>query len=154
MIFVTVGTTDFDALVRAMDDLAPTLDEKVVAQVGRGRYAPQHMEYFRFAPSLDPYYDQARVVVAHGGLGTMIEVLQRGIKLIGLSNPDRYDRHQEDLLSTLDARGHMVWCRRLTDLTQALEEIDTRTFVRYETPPCRIAGVIRRYLGARPKSIL
>ena len=151
MIFVTVGTTDFDALVRAMDDLAPTLDEKVVAQVGRGRYAPQHMEYFRFAPSLDPYYDQARVVVAHGGLGTMIEVLQRGIKLIGLSNPDRYDRHQEDLLSTLDARGHMVWCRRLTDLTQALEEIDTRTFVRYEMPPCRIAGVIRRYLGISPE---
>ena len=118
MIFVTVGTTDFDALIREMDRLAPALNEKVVAQIGRGRYVPAHMEYFRFVPSLDSYYARARVVVAHGGLGTMIEVLQRSIKLIGISNPDRYDRHQEDLLHALDTRGYMVWCRELGDLAQ------------------------------------
>ena len=155
MIFVTVGTTDFDALIRKMDELAPTLADEVVAQIGRGRYVPAHMEHFRFAPSLDPYYRRARMVVAHGGLGTMIEVLQWGTKLIGVSNPDRYDRHQDDLLSTLDSRGHMVWCRQLGDLPQALAEIDARTFVPYVTPCCHIAQVIREYLGlsesGRPK---
>jgi beta-1,4-N-acetylglucosaminyltransferase len=147
MIFVTVGTTDFDDLVRAMDVLAPTLNEKVLAQIGRGTYVPTHIEHFRFAPSLDPYYDAARVVVAHGGLGTAIEVLQRGIRLIGVSNPDRYDRHQEDLLNTLAQRGHMAWCRDLADLPLALRDVETRTFVPYETPDCHIAEAIRQYLG-------
>jgi UDP-N-acetylglucosamine transferase subunit ALG13 len=150
MIFVTVGTTDFDDLVRVMDRLAPTFGEEVIAQIGRGEYVPAHMEYFRFAPSLDPYYSRARVVVAHGGLGTAIEVMQRGIKLIGVSNPDRYDRHQEDLLSTLERRGHMIWCRSVEELPQALQDVTGRTFVPYEAPPCRIAEAIREYLGLVP----
>ena len=147
MIFVTVGTTDFDALVRAMDDLAPTLDEPVIAQIGRGQYEPRNMQFVRFAPSLDPYYSQARVVVSHGGLGTLIEVMQRGLKLIGLSNPDRYDRHQDDLLGAFEAAGHMLWCRDLADLPQALREADARTFTPYASPPCHIAQVIRDYLA-------
>jgi UDP-N-acetylglucosamine transferase subunit ALG13 len=147
MIFVTVGTTDFDALVRAMDALAPSLGEPVVAQIGRGAYEPVNMTFFRFAPSLDPYYQQTRLVVAHGGLGTLIEVMQRGIKLIGLSNPDRYDRHQDDLLQTWEADGHMLWCRDLVQLPQFLAEAERRIFKPYVSPPCEIAEVIRRYLG-------
>jgi beta-1,4-N-acetylglucosaminyltransferase len=148
MIFVTVGTTDFDDLLRKMDALAPTLGVPVVAQIGRGQYQPVHMDSFRFAPSLDPYYHQADIVVAHGGLGTLIEVLQRGLKLVGVSNPDRYDHHQEDLLQTLSERGHMIWCRSLDDLPRALQEVQQRQFTPYESgiPACRIARVIRQYL--------
>lgn len=147
MIFVTVGTTDFDALIKHIDGLAPALSEPVVAQTGRGEYVPSHCESFRFAPSLDPYYDQARLVVAHGGLGTAIEVLQRGLPLIGVSNPDRYDRHQDDLLGTLSERGHMIWCRDLDRLQEAIERADRMQFVPYEAPECQIAQEIRRYLG-------
>ncbi|MBC7237125.1 MAG: hypothetical protein H5T69_14890 [Chloroflexi bacterium] len=147
MILVTVGTTDFDALIQKMDELAPMLDEEVVAQIGRGEYVPRHMEYFRFAPSLDPYYERARLVVAHGGLGTTIEVLQRGIKLVALSNPDRYDLHQEDLLRALERRGHLIWCRHVDQLPAALSEAGERTFMPYRAPECTIAQVIRQYLG-------
>jgi beta-1,4-N-acetylglucosaminyltransferase len=146
MILVTVGTTDFDDLLRAMDALAPTLGEEIVAQTGRGRYAPLHMEHFDFAPSLEPYYRRARLVVAHGGLGTAIEVLDRGLKLIGVSNPDRYDHHQDDILRTLSERGHMLWCRRLDELPQALANAASTTFAPYTSPPCRIAEVIRDYI--------
>ena len=45
MIFVTVGTTDFSALIRAIDEIAPTLDEEVIMQIGRGKYEPQHCQF-------------------------------------------------------------------------------------------------------------
>jgi len=147
VIFVTVGTTDFDALIKHIDSLAAALGEPVVAQTGRGEYRPSHCEHFRFAPSLDPYYERARLVVAHGGLGTAIEVLQRGLPLIGVSNPDRYDRHQDDLLGTLSERGHMIWCRDLDALLDAIERAGRMQFVPYEAPECHIAQEIRRYLG-------
>lgn len=150
MILVTVGTTDFDALVQAMDALAPSLGEPVVAQIGRGRYEPRHMAFFRFAPSLDAYYRDARLVVAHGGLGTAIEVLQRGLPLIGVSNPDRYDRHQDDLLGALSERNHMIWCKDLEQLPEAIARAATSTFVLYQAPECHIAEVIRQRLGLSP----
>jgi beta-1,4-N-acetylglucosaminyltransferase len=149
MIFVTVGTTDFDALVRLMDGLAPTLSEPVVAQIGRGEFVPEHVEWFRLAPDLRPYYAQADVVVSHGGLGTLVEVLTLGKRLIGVSNPDRYDRHQEDLLGYLESQQQLVWCRDLSLIPALLREIRSMTFAPYSAPPCTIAEEIRSYLGLR-----
>lgn len=147
MIFLTVGTTDFDPLVRRMDLLAEALEEEVVAQIGRGAYVPTHMQHFRFAPSLDPYLDRARLVVGHGGLGTAVEVLERGLPLVALSNPDRFDLHQDDLLRALEDRTHLLWCRDVDELPEALERVESMSFAPYETPQCRAAELVRRHLG-------
>jgi len=146
MIFVTVGTTDFDGLVQTLDLLAPKLDEKVVAQIGNGNYIPVHMDHFRFAPSLDPYFNIARIVISHGGLGTLVEVLQKGCKLIGVNNPDRYDLHQEELLKVLEEQGHLIWCRKMSHIAGALKEAEERIFVPYHKPLCTIAEFIKDYL--------
>jgi UDP-N-acetylglucosamine transferase subunit ALG13 len=146
MIFVTVGTTDFDALVEAMDGLAPRLGEDVVAQIGRGQYEPRNIRWFRTAPSLEPYYRDADAVVSHGGLGTVIEVSGMGKPLLALSNPDRYDRHQDDLLGYMERQGHLLWCRDLSHLEADLRRIRAMTFRPYEVPPTRIHIVIQEYL--------
>lgn len=147
MIFVTVGTTEFDALVLAADQLAAAGHE-VVVQIGHGLAEPVHAEWFRFAPSLDACYDAADVVVTHGGLGTVTEVLQQRLPLVGVSNPDRYDRHQDQILQAMETAGHLVWCRDLADLPQAIEQARQRQFAPYQPPASRIGVVIREFLAA------
>jgi UDP-N-acetylglucosamine transferase subunit ALG13 len=146
-IFVTVGSTDFDALVEAVDNLAPSLQARGVLQIGHGRYIPAHMPYFRFAPSLDPYYEQASLVIAHGGLATTMEALKRGLPLVSVSNPDRYDDHQQDLLSMMAEEGYLIWCRQLDVLGQAIETLQTAPLRRYQPPECEIHLVIDEFLG-------
>ena len=146
MIFVTVGTTDFDSLAERMDELAPTLNEEVIIQTGRGDYAPRHAQHFRFAPNLDDYYRRARLVVSHGGLGTLVEVLRLGKLLIGVSNPDRYDLHQNDLLSEVEKEGYMLWCRDLASLEQDIRRISAMQFRHYEDPVCNIHLAIAGFL--------
>lgn len=148
-IFVTVGSTDFDVLIQAVDRLAPSLESRGVMQIGHGQYTPVNLPYFRFAPSLDPYYERATLVVAHGGLATTMEVLQRGLPLVSVSNSDRYDNHQEDLVSTMDAQGYLVWCRQLDQLEQAIEAAQKGPLQRYLPCKCEIHRVIGRYLGQR-----
>ena len=145
-IFVAVGTTEFDTLVQAVDELAPTLGAEITIQIGHGIYEPQNCHYFRLAPSLEPYYDWADVVVAHGGFGITMEVLRKGKKLISLSNPDRYDEHQSDLLGTFDAEGYLTWCRDLTQLSGLLGRIQEMQFRPYSPPECHIHTVIAEYL--------
>ena len=98
MIFVTVGTTAFDALVRRMDELVPDLGEQVICQIGSGSYTPRQCDSLRFAPSLLEFFQRARLVVSHGGQGSIMEAVGSGKPLVGVSNPDRIDRHQDDIL--------------------------------------------------------
>ena len=146
MIFVAVGTTDFDALTMKMDEIAPTLPEKVVMQIGNGRYVPKNCQYFRFAPSLEPYYAQASVVVAHGGLGITTEALERGKKLISIQNTTCHGGHQEDLLSAWAKEEYLIWCQDLNELPEALERARKQAFRRYVAPECKIHTVLTKFL--------
>lgn len=146
-IFVTVGTTGFDELVKAVDQLAPSLQAKGIMQIGEGQYTPVNWPYFRFDASLDSYYEQASLVIAHGGSGTTTEVLSRNLPLVSVSNPDRYDNHQDDLLSALAEGRYLVWCRELGDLKQAIETAQTTRLNRYQPDKCEIHLVINQFLG-------
>jgi beta-1,4-N-acetylglucosaminyltransferase len=146
MIFVTIGSTDFDPLIVRMDELAPTLGDEVVMQIGNGQYVPQNGRFFRFAESLDDYYHQADVIVAHGGLGTIIEALELHKALVCVVNPTTYDRHQEHLLEVFAQQGCLLWCKDMNELPRAVEHARTTNFARYQSPPCNIAQAINRYL--------
>ena len=147
-VFVTVGSTDFDALVQVVDQLAPLLGLQGTMQIGWGQYVPANAPYFRFAPELDSYYERASLVIAHGGLATTMEVLRRGIPLVSVSNADRYDNHQDDLLATLAEEGYLVWCRRLDELRESIELAGRLTTPRYTPPDCTIHLVIHEFLDA------
>lgn len=146
MIFVAIGTTDFDALIQAMDKLSLGLAEKVVMQIGGSKYIPQHCEYFRFVPSLAPYYERASLVVSHGGLGIVTEVLERGHPLVAVEDPNQPDRHQREILDVWAQEGHLIWCKDLKELPQAMERAKAQRFRPYVAPECRIHTIIAELL--------
>lgn len=81
LIFVTVGNMDpFDRLVEAIDQwLAERMaGEEVFAQIGTGSYLPKNC---RHVPFLTPSeyrvrFSQARFVVSHAGMGSIITALE------------------------------------------------------------------------------
>ena len=146
MILVTVGTSGFDQLVETIDQLATSLDDQVVIQIGYGRYIPNNCQYFRFAPSLESYYDEADVIVASAGVGTMMEVLRKGKRLITVENTTCIDHHQTDLLNMIAEQKYLVWCRDLSELPALLKQIDTLDLQPYQRPPCEIGQVIKEFL--------
>ena len=149
MIFVATGTTGFDKLAREMDRLTPTLAEEVIIQIGSGRYVPSWAKHFRLAPSLQPYLQTASLVVSHGGLGTCMEVLAAGKPLVALSNPDRYDKHQDDLLGALEAQNYILWCRDPAQLDQAIATARQTAFQSYQRTDCRVHIRIMEFLGGQ-----
>lgn len=147
MILVAVGTTDFDALLRAVDEVSPSLTEEVVLQTGRSRYEPEHCESFRFVPSLAPFYERASVVIAHGGLGIVTEVLRSGRPLIAVEDPDQPGRHQREVLSEWEREGYLIWCKDLKALPESLAQARVRRFKPYAAPQCQIHLRIAEFLS-------
>jgi len=151
MIFCTVGTTEFDDLVRAVDALAPGLDEPVIFQIGHGLYEPQHGEWFRFSPDISDYIQRASLVIAHGGFGTTVDVLYAGKPLVSVPNPDRFDKHQEQILRRFGADGYLVPCFDLADLPKAIATARTASLRPYQPPETTLHLEIRAFLDDHGK---
>lgn len=99
MIFATVGTQlPFDRLIEALDQLAPGLAEPVFAQTGASTYQPRNMEWIPSIPPLevDRYFADARVVVAHAGIGTILTCQKLGKPVILFPRAVKYGEHRND----------------------------------------------------------
>jgi len=147
VIFVTVGTTAFDSLIREADSIAASLNAHFLCQIADGNYLPKHCQYFRFKPNLDDEYIKAAIVISHGGAGTLFELLKLEKKVIAVPNTDRIDPHQEDLINALSQRKHILACRNIADLSLTIKSVDSFVPVKYVCPECNIADEILRFIG-------
>ena len=127
---MTVGTTEFDALVAAAT--APPFLARLEAlgfawlrlQVGRGAAPPDtdRTTWFRFAPTITEEMRAADVVISHAGAGSVLEALELGKRLVVCVNDALMDNHQAELANALEARGHVV-VSTVDDVADALQRV-------------------------------
>ncbi|GMV99492.1 MAG: hypothetical protein AMXMBFR84_06310 [Candidatus Hydrogenedentota bacterium] len=128
MIYVTVGTMflDFARLIRKMDDIAQSTGERIICQIGMGETVPVHCEHFRFKPRQEivALQREARVIVAHAGIGCVIEAMQASRPLIVVprlkKHNEHMDDHQLDLAQAVARRGWGRMIVHMDDLAEAL----------------------------------
>ena len=121
MIYVTVGTLflDFPRLVRKMDAIAEATGERVVVQTGMCDTIPAHCEYFDFKPHEEVLAIQrdARVIVCHAGIGSVLDALEVRRPLVVVPRLKRFNEHltdhQLDLAEAVQRRG---WGRTILDI--------------------------------------
>lgn len=80
MIFCTIGTqAPFDRFVRIVDEVAAHLDEEVIAQVYKSEYQAKNIQTVDFLPpdEFNKLFSQARLIVAHAGMGTIISAMRQ-----------------------------------------------------------------------------
>lgn len=121
MIYVTLGTMflGFDRLVRAMDAVAQSTGERVIIQTGLSKLLPTHAEHFDFKPHEEvlELNRQARLVVAHAGIGVTLDALEAKVPFVLVPRLKRYGEHmndhQLDLARAVLKRG---WGRMVLDV--------------------------------------
>lgn len=85
MIFVTIGTQlPFDRLIKIIDDIAPRLNEEIIAQVYKCGFKPKNIKTVDFiAPDeFNNIFDKARLIISHAGMGTILSALQKDKPII------------------------------------------------------------------------
>lgn len=99
MIFVTVGTQiPFDRLIREVDRFAGETGEKVFAQVGDSEFTPEHLEATAsLSPTeFDRHFQEARLVIAHAGMGTILSCLREGKPLLVMPRKASLGEHRNE----------------------------------------------------------
>ncbi|KAK2984076.1 hypothetical protein RJ640_028540 [Escallonia rubra] len=161
-VFVTVGTTSFDTLVRAVDtrEVKEELSKKgythLLIQMGRGSYIPHKstgedgsltVDYFTFSSSIADNLRSASLVISHAGSGSIFETLRLGKPLIVVVNEDLMDNHQSELAEELADRKHL-FCARPQTLYQVIAAMSLESLIPY--PPgdaSPVAKLINRFLS-------
>jgi beta-1,4-N-acetylglucosaminyltransferase len=90
MILVTVGSTNHNDLIKAIDELIAEkkITEKVVCQIGKGNYIPKNCDFFRFDLEIDKnYYQKCKTIICVDSAGTIFRNLELGNKIIAVRHP-------------------------------------------------------------------
>jgi len=129
VILVTVGMQlGFDRLIEAMDGLAPDLEMEVIAQVGRGEYAPKNMDTRISIPpaEFEQLVGRCRLIVAHAGIGTVLTAQRFGKPI--LLFPRRFDQgehrndHQVATARNLQGRSGLLVAMDAEELKARISE--------------------------------
>ena len=100
MIFVTVGAQmSFDRLVGWVDDWAAKRErEDVVAQIGPSDFTPRQLRVIPFMspPEFRARLEAADIVVAHAGMGSILNALELGKPILVVPRHGEWDETRND----------------------------------------------------------
>jgi UDP-N-acetylglucosamine transferase subunit ALG13 len=155
MILVTLGTQDrpFTRLLDAVDEAAASgainPAEDIICQAGHTPYRSDRLQIFSLLPR-DEYermFAKASLLITHGGAGSMIAGMKRGIPVFAMPRLAKYGEHQNDhqieLVEKFGEMGYVTPVHGPDDMIRALGICDTLTGSarRYENDS---SGIIAR----------
>ena len=131
MIFVTLGTQDkhFPRLLEAVEKL--NLKEKIIAQTGSTDFNSNKMEIHKFLSQdeFNKYMKEARIVITHAGVGTIIYGLTIHKTMIVAPRLKKYGEHVNDhqlqILETFSKDGYIIPLNDFSTLNEKIDEAKT-----------------------------
>lgn len=145
-IFVTVGTTQFDDLIKCIcePDTINVLENlgcrKLVLQIGNGdipsikafNNSLIQLDIFKTKPNITSYVEQSDFVISHAGAGTCLEVLTLKKPLLVVINEKLMDNHQTELAVRLTEMRCALSCTT-SQLTSTLKSMELGKLEHYKS---------------------
>lgn len=156
LLFATVGATlPFERLSRTVGALKASGDirERVLLQTGVGGFRPEGVETRDTLPfdEVKDLLKRARIVVCHGGTGSLITALREGCQVIAMPRlfrlNEHYDDHQAEITAAFAARGLIQVANTEDELRQAVAAARTRAPVMATTDPQALLGFLDSVLA-------
>ncbi|OOF13810.1 MULTISPECIES: PssE/Cps14G family polysaccharide biosynthesis glycosyltransferase [Salinivibrio] len=147
-ILVTVGTTAFDELIAEIDQsFEQDSNVSIIAQVSEEScYNTHNIRAFSFCDNLQPYIEQADVVVTHAGAGSVYSMLESSKKLVVVPNLQRADKHQLELAKYVHENKFAIACLDLKTLKHCIFQAVSMDFSPYHREKFFGHSIIRNLL--------
>ena len=157
MIFVILGTQDktFDRMLKEIDSLIKDgiIEEKVIVQAGSTVYQSDTMEILDYIPMKEftKYIKESDFVIAHGGVGSILDALKYDKKVIAIPRLEKYheheNNHQIQIVEKFDELGYIIDCGNLKRLGNKIMEIDKFIPKKYKSNNSEFIKNIEEFIG-------
>lgn len=156
MILVSLGTQDkeFPRILKAIDHAIEEgwIQEEVVAQIGQTHYRSTNMKLLDFLKEseFDELLQQARIVITHGGVGTIIHAVNAKKPVIATPRLAKYGEHHNDhqlqIIKRFAEMGCLIPLYEMEDLKDCLKRAETFVPNSYHSNTEAFVARIRDYL--------
>ncbi len=153
MIFVCVGSREyqFNRLLKEIDRLIEigVIQEDVFEQIGVSDYLPKRCKYSRYVTQeeFSSYLNEARLVITHGGAGSVIKSLNLGKKTIAVTRLKKYgehiDDHQIQIASVLEKQGLIKSVKEMSELEAAIKFFDNHELSKKQEESDEIPSIVQ-----------
>ncbi len=156
MIFVTVGTQDvpFDRLIKSVEKQIKNgnIKEEVIVQSGCSKYTSNKMKIINY---MDDYefkktMKQARIVITHGGVGSIIDALNMNKVIIACPRLAKYKEHTNDhqlqIINKFSNMGYLIPLKDLSKLENALQEAEIFRPKKYKSNTENMVKLIENFI--------
>jgi UDP-N-acetylglucosamine transferase subunit ALG13 len=157
MILVLSGTqnNDFSRLLREIERNIDksNIEEEVVVRAGFTKYASEKMKIFDMISTdkINELIDEASFIITHAGVGSIINSLKKGKKVIAVPRLQEYNEHvnnhQLDIVSNFNDKGYIVGIKDVRELEDALKRIKEFNPKEYISNTENIIKIIEDFIG-------
>lgn len=128
------------------------IQEEVIVQAGYTKYESKNMAIFDMIPreQLENIEQEARMVITHGGVGSIISCLQRGKKVIAVPRLHQYEEHvndhQKEIVKKFQQKGYLMGIQSVQNLKEAILRVEEFKPVPYQPNNQKMLQIIEEFI--------
>lgn len=143
MIFVTLGTQDktFERLLVKLDQMIDKgiIKDDLVVQAGSTKYNSKNMKILDFIDmnQFNSYIENCEYMITHAGVGTIINGINHGKKVIAVARREKYGEHENDhqveITTKFTKMGYIIGCIDVDELEEKFTLLDELVVKPYQS---------------------
>lgn len=133
MILILLGTQNnsFHRLIEEIEKLIQKgiIKEKVIVQAGYTKVNCKEIETLELVSKeeLEELQNKANIIITHGGVGSIMQCITKGKKVIAVSRLKKYKEHvndhQKEIVEAFNEKGYIIGITEVEELEQALKKV-------------------------------
>ena len=156
MILVLLGTQN-NSFHRLLEEIQKNIDngnikEEVIVQKGYTKFESNDMVLYNQLPleEFGKMIDKARLVITHGGAGSIINSIEKDKKVIAVPRLKKYKEHvndhQLDIIKSFNDLGYIIGINSVEELEDALKKVKDFEPKKYIKNTGNILGIIENFI--------
>lgn len=143
MIFVTLGTQDktFERLLIKLDEMIDKgiINNNLIVQAGSTKYNSKNMKILDYIDmnQFNTYIKDCDYMITHAGVGTIINGINHGKKIIAVARRAKYGEHENDhqveITIKFSNMGYIVGCLDVDELEDKYTLLDDLVVKPYQS---------------------
>lgn len=158
MVFVSLGTQDktFERLLSKIDEMIEKgmINEEVIVQAGSTKYESKNMKVLDFIAmnEFNGYIENCHYMITHAGVGTIINGINHGKKVIAVARREKYGEHENDhqveITTKFASLGYIVGCVDVDELEEKFSQLENLVVKPYESNGHNFCHIIEKLIGS------